>query len=82
MTKHKSKIDKLISELCPNGVDFKLLCEVATIKHGKDYKSLGVGDVPVYGSGGIMTHVDKYSFDKPSVLIPSLSIVLCKRHFS
>ena len=40
------------------------------IKHGKDYKKLGKGNIPVYGSGGVMTYVDKYSYDKPTVLIP------------
>jgi len=42
----------------------------AKIKHGKDWKSLNVGDIPVYGSGGIMEYVDTYSYNKPTVLIP------------
>lgn len=46
------------------------LAEIAMIKHGKDYKKLGKGSIPVYGSGGIMTYVDKSSYDKPTVLIP------------
>ena len=44
--------------------------DVATIKNGKDYKALNEGVYPVYGSGGVMTYVDKFAFDKPSVLIP------------
>lgn len=44
--------------------------DVATIKHGKDWKNLNEGDVPVYGSGGIMGYVDAYCYDRPSVLIP------------
>ena len=44
--------------------------DVAIIKNGRDYKALNEGDYPVYGSGGIMTYVDKYAYDKPSVLIP------------
>ena len=44
--------------------------EVAKIKHGKDWKKLAIGDIPVYGSGGIMGYVDTFSYDKPSVLIP------------
>jgi type I restriction enzyme S subunit len=51
-------------------VEWKSLVEVAKIKHGKDWKKLGSGNVPVYGSGGIMTYVDTYSYDKPTVLIP------------
>lgn len=44
--------------------------EVAKIKNGKDWKILNSGSIPVYGSGGIMTYVDKYAYDKPTVLIP------------
>ena len=46
------------------------LGEVTKIKHGKDWKKLDEGDVPVYGSGGIMGYVDTPAYDKPSVLIP------------
>lgn len=51
-------------------VEWKTLAEVATIKHGKDWKKLKTGDIPVYGSGGIMGYVDTFSYDKPTVLIP------------
>lgn len=51
-------------------VVFKALGEVAKIKNGKDWKILNSGSIPVYGSGGIMTYVDKYAYDKPTVLIP------------
>ena len=45
--------------------------EIVTIKNGKDWKTLGEGNIPVYGSGGEMgVFVDKYSYDKPTVLIP------------
>lgn len=65
-----SKLDELIKEYCPDGVEYKRLQNVLTIKNGRDYKNLKCGDIPVYGSGGIMTHVDSYVYDKPSVLIP------------
>lgn len=42
----------------------------AKIKNGKTYKDFGAGNIPVYGSGGIMTYVDRSSYDKPTVLIP------------
>ena len=48
----------------------KKLIDVAKIKNGKDWKHLGEGDIPIYGSGGIMGYVDTYSYDKPTVLIP------------
>ena len=51
-------------------VEWKKLGEVCTIKNGRDYKHLGEGKVPVYGSGGIMKYVDEYVYDKPTVLIP------------
>ena len=65
-----SKLDKLIAELCPDGVEYKELQNVLTIKNGSDYKGFAEGDIPVYGSGGIMAYVDRYAYDKPSVLIP------------
>ena len=65
-----TKIKQLIEELCPNGISYKELQDILTIKNGSDYKNLGEGDFPVYGSGGIMTYVDRFAYDKPSVLIP------------
>ena len=73
--------DKLLSEEYLNKVtkemeedrrlDIVQLEEVVTIKNGKDWKKLSQGDIPVYGSGGEMgVFVDKYSYDKPTVLIP------------
>ena len=65
-----SKLKELIKELCPNGVPYLELKDVLVIKNGKDYKKLSKGKYPVYGSGGIMTYVSDYLYDKPSVLIP------------
>ncbi len=39
-------------------VKWEPLEQVAKIKHGKDWKGLEAGDVPVYGSGGIIGYVD------------------------
>lgn len=46
------------------------LKELIKINNGKDYKHLGNGDVPVYGSGGLMTTVDDYFYDGESILLP------------
>ena len=46
------------------------LKELIQIKNGCDYKALGTGDVPVYGSGGLMTRVNKFLYDGESVLLP------------
>ena len=65
-----SELERLIEDYCPDGVKYKKLSHVLTIKNGKDYKGFGKGDIPVYGTGGIMTYIDRAAFDKPSVLIP------------
>lgn len=51
-------------------VEWSSLEQIAKIKHGKDWKGLGDGDIPVYGSGGVMGYVDTPSYEKPAVLIP------------
>ena len=43
--------------------------ELFTIGGGKDYKHLNKGNIPVYGSGGIMTYVDDYIYDGNTVCI-------------
>ena len=48
----------------------KYLSEISKIKNGKDYKSFDEGNIPVYGTGGIMTYTSRFAYDKPSVLIP------------
>lgn len=65
-----NRVEELIQQLCPNGVEWKKLGEVCKIMNGKDYKHLSKGKVPVYGSGGVMTYVDTFVYDKPSVLLP------------
>ena len=46
------------------------LSEMVEICPGKDYRHLSDGNYPVYGSGGVMTYVDDYVYDKPTVLLP------------
>lgn len=65
-----SKLDELINGFCPDGVEYKTIDKVLKIKNGKDYKQFGSGDIPVYGSGGVMTYIDTFVYNKPSVLIP------------
>ena len=48
----------------------KELKDVLTIKNGSDYKSFEEGPIPVYGSGGIISYINKAVYDKPTVLIP------------
>jgi type I restriction enzyme S subunit len=51
-------------------VRWMTLGEVLRIRNGRDYKHLGEGSVPVYGSGGVMTAVTTPIYEAPSVLIP------------
>lgn len=46
------------------------LSDLITVKYGKDHKKLSDGNFPVYGSGGVMRHVERSLYDKESVLIP------------
>lgn len=47
------------------------LQELATIKYGKNQKNVvsDDGQVPIYGTGGLMGYAIKPLYDKPSVLI-------------
>ena len=65
-----SHIDDLIRDLCPDGVEYKTLGEICRIRNGSDYKANGDGEVPVYGTGGIMTTSGRSIHPGPSVLIP------------
>ncbi len=42
---------------------FKLK-ELVDIRYGKDHKHLSEGDIPVYGSGGIMRFASDFLYDK------------------
>ena len=53
-----------------NNWESKKLGEVCKIKYGKDHKHLSDGNIPVYGSGGIMRFADTSLYTKKSVLIP------------
>ena len=54
----------------PKGWEVKALGELMTVCNGKDHKALADGDIPVYGSGGIMRRVNQKQYDGESVLIP------------
>ena len=65
-----SRLADLIAELCSDGVEYRPLSELVRIRNGRDYKALSSGNVPVYGSGGVMTHVSEALGEGPTVLIP------------
>ena len=69
--------------MIPEGWKVGNLEELVEVKYGKDHKKLASGDIPVYGSGGIMRYADKSLYDKESVLIPrkgSLNNVMYVNH--
>ncbi|MEL1247678.1 restriction endonuclease subunit S [Flavobacterium helocola] len=54
----------------PKGWEIGKLEDLLEIKYGKDHKKLEEGNIPVYGSGGIMRYVNESLYDKESILIP------------
>ncbi len=46
------------------------LKDLLVIKNGSDYRHLSQGNIPVYGSGGLMCYVNKPMSIKPSILLP------------
>lgn len=66
-----SKLEQLINELCPNGVEYKTVEDVATITRGrvisKDYINNNQGNFPVYSSqtenNGELGYISTYDFD-------------------
>ena len=70
---HLNKISEKIDKFENNKYKITTveLGSIIEIKNGKDWKSLSTGTIPVYGSGGNMgIYVDKYAYNKPTVLIP------------
>lgn len=46
------------------------LGEVLQIKYGKDHKHISEGDIPIYGSGGIMRYGNQAISQGPTIMIP------------
>ncbi|MCD8028140.1 MAG: restriction endonuclease subunit S [Erysipelotrichaceae bacterium] len=66
-----SRLDDLIQELCPNGVEKRSISEISTITRGrvmsKDYIQENIGNYPVYSSqtenNGELGKISTYDFD-------------------
>ena len=54
----------------PQGWKKEKAKDLIEIGNGKDYKHLSTGNIPVYGSGGIITNVNKSLYTGESILIP------------
>jgi type I restriction enzyme S subunit len=67
-SQYKYYRDKLLT--FDGDINWVKLEDIAVIKNGSTYKNFNEGTIPVYGTGGIMTYVDTFAYDKPTVLIP------------
>lgn len=54
----------------PEGWKKEKVTDLLEIRYGKDHKALEEGNIPVYGSGGIMRKVSTVLYTGESVLIP------------
>lgn len=66
---HLKNIPKLRFAEFTGDWENKKLGQILTIGSGKDYRHLGAGDIPVYGTGGLMKMVDNYLHDGETVCI-------------
>ena len=75
-----SKLDELIVELCPNGVEYKSLGEIATISRGGNFQKKDFCDsgVPCIHYGQIYTYYSSYVYKTKSFVSISLSEKLKK----
>ena len=69
--KLKSLIKGISKQLLMNNQNWRTvrIGELLRIGNGKDYKHLGIGKIPVYGTGGQMLLVNDYLYDGESVCI-------------
>ncbi len=54
----------------PKGWEYRKLDKLLDVRYGKDHKNIGDGEIPVFGSGGIMRFGDRALYDGETVLIP------------
>ncbi|SHF41813.1 restriction endonuclease subunit S [Caloramator proteoclasticus] len=70
-----SKLEELIKELCPDGVEYKTIGEICEITRGrvmsKEYLRDNAGEYPVYSSqttnNGIFGFINNYDYDCESI---------------
>lgn len=67
---HHTFVEGIDEENLPEGWRKGCLSDVANICSGKDHKELADGEIPVYGSGGMMRKCNNYLYKGESVLIP------------
>ena len=69
-----SRLDELIRELCPDGVEYKRLEECCTLVKGKTpIQKAEPGEYPLVVTTSERRMCSTYQFDKPTVCIPLIS---------
>lgn len=69
-----SKLDELISELCPDGVPYKYLSDCCVLEKGKTPIQKAVpGEYPLVVTTAERKSADSYQFDSATVCIPLVS---------
>ena len=71
MPKRQSRIEKLIAEHCPEGVEFKELGKVILLEYGKPLKgkNRNGGEFPVLGSNGRVGFHNSFLVNGPCLII-------------
>ena len=54
----------------PKGWEYRKLDKLLDVRYGKDHKNVDDGDIPIFGSGGLMRFGDRSLYDGEVVLIP------------
>lgn len=83
MPTNQSKIDHLISKLCPNGVEFKTLGEVGSFTRGKRFVKDNIIScgVPCIHYGELYTHYKIWAKETTSFLESSIASKLRSAHY-
>lgn len=67
---HHTFVEGIDENNLPEGWRKGCLGDIANICSGKDHKDLHDGEIPIYGSGGLMRKGNDYLYEGESVLIP------------
>lgn len=72
MTQKMNRIEKLIAELCPDGVEFKSLMDVFLIKNGRKDRKNAVeeGAYRFFTRSSTPMRIDSYSFEGEAIVCP------------
>lgn len=72
MTKYQSKIERLIAEKCPEGVEFLELGTVAKVGTGSSNgnESVAGGEYPLFVRSKFVKSINTFEFDEEAIIIP------------